>query len=131
MPPSRPWGWSRQITSNEYQACSSRTASNISCMNKVKKCFGKGFGWICALNIWSVQERAQTSFCPITLESAQPSPIQKEGINAPFPKCTSEAAQWFCYINITLRHTSHEFGVKGVSGGLGLCRFPARKVAWV
>ena len=30
-----------------------------------KKCFGKGFGWICALNKSSVQERAQTSFCPI------------------------------------------------------------------
>jgi hypothetical protein len=34
-------------------------------MIEVKKCFGKGFGWICALNWWSVQERAQTSFCPI------------------------------------------------------------------
>ena len=25
-------------------------------MNEVKKCFGKGFDWICALNRWSVQE---------------------------------------------------------------------------
>ena len=31
-------------------------------MIEVKKCFGKGFGWICALNKWSVQECAQTSF---------------------------------------------------------------------
>jgi len=30
-------------------------------MIEVKKCFGKGFGWICALNRWSVQECAQTS----------------------------------------------------------------------
>jgi hypothetical protein len=37
-------------------------------MNEVKKCFGKGFGWICALNRWSVQERAHISFCPITLQ---------------------------------------------------------------
>jgi hypothetical protein len=35
-------------------------------MNEVKKCFGKGLGWICALNRWSVQKRVQTSFCPIT-----------------------------------------------------------------
>jgi hypothetical protein len=28
-----------------------------------KKCFGKGIGWICALNKWSVQE--QTGFCPV------------------------------------------------------------------
>ena len=33
-------------------------------MIELKKCFGKGFGWICALNRWSVQERTQTSFCP-------------------------------------------------------------------
>ena len=31
---------------------------------EVKKCFGKGFGWICALNKWSVQECTQTSFLP-------------------------------------------------------------------
>ena len=35
---------------------------------KVKKCFGKGFGWIRALNRWSVQEHAHISFCPITLQ---------------------------------------------------------------
>jgi len=34
-------------------------------MIEVKKCFGKGFGWICALSRWSAQERAQTNFCPI------------------------------------------------------------------
>ena len=33
-------------------------------MIEVRKCFGKGFGWICALHRWSVQERVQTSFCP-------------------------------------------------------------------
>jgi len=36
-------------------------------MIEVKKCLGKGFGWICALNRWSVQEHAQTSFCPVAL----------------------------------------------------------------
>ena len=30
-------------------------------MIEVNNCFGKGYGWICALNRWSVQERAQTS----------------------------------------------------------------------
>ena len=35
--------------------------------DEVKKCFGKGFGWICALNRWSVQERAHISFCPVAL----------------------------------------------------------------
>ena len=53
----------RQVTSNWFQTCSLRIALCISCMIEVKKCFGKGFGWICALNRWSVQERAQTSFC--------------------------------------------------------------------
>ena len=28
-------------------------------------------------------------------------------------------------------HNLIEFGVKGVSGGLNLCHFPDRKVAWV
>ena len=37
-------------------------------MNEVKKRFGKIFGWICALNRWSVQERAHISFCPIILQ---------------------------------------------------------------
>ena len=37
-------------------------------MNEVKMCVGKGFGWICAINRWPVQERAQISFCPITLQ---------------------------------------------------------------
>ena len=37
-------------------------------MIEVKKCFGKGFGWICALNRWSMQERAQNSFCPIAYQ---------------------------------------------------------------
>jgi len=55
----------RQITSNRFQTCTLRIALCISCMIKINKCFGKGFGWICALNRWSVQERAQTSFCPI------------------------------------------------------------------
>jgi len=40
----------------------------MSCMNKVEKCFGKGFGWICALNRWSVQARANISFCLLTLQ---------------------------------------------------------------
>jgi len=53
------------ISSNWFQACSLRIASCISRMIEVRKCFGKGFGWICALNRWSVPERAQTSFCPI------------------------------------------------------------------
>jgi hypothetical protein len=33
-------------------------------MNEVRECFGKGFGWICALNRWSVQERVRVSFLP-------------------------------------------------------------------
>jgi len=52
----------RQITSNWFQTYSLRIAVCISCMNEVNTCFGKGFGWIWALNRWSVQERAQTSF---------------------------------------------------------------------
>jgi hypothetical protein len=55
----------RQINSNWFPTCSVRIGLCISCMNEVKKCSGKGFGWICALNRWSVQERAQTSVCPI------------------------------------------------------------------
>jgi len=57
-----------QIISSWFQTCSSHTAFRISCMNKVKKCFSKGFGWICALNRWSVQERTHISFCPIALQ---------------------------------------------------------------
>jgi hypothetical protein len=40
-------------------------------MIKVKKFFGKGLGWICALNRWSVQERGQTSFCPVARQVLQ------------------------------------------------------------
>jgi len=58
----------RQITSNWFQTCRLRTALCISCMIEVYKCFGKGFGWICALNRWSVQERAHNSFCPIACQ---------------------------------------------------------------
>ena len=58
----------RQITSNRFQTCSSSIALCISCMNEVEMCFGKGFGCICALNRWSVQERTQTSFCPIACQ---------------------------------------------------------------
>ena len=46
----------------------SRIALRNSYIYEVKKCFGKGFGWICALNRWSVQERAHISFCPKTLQ---------------------------------------------------------------
>jgi hypothetical protein len=53
----------RKVTSNYFQTCSSRTALYISCMNEANSCFGKGFGWICALHRWSVQERAHISFC--------------------------------------------------------------------
>ena len=52
----------RQVTSNWFQTCSLRIALCISCMNEVKKYFGKRFGWICALNRWSVQERVHSSF---------------------------------------------------------------------
>ena len=37
-------------------------------MNEVKKCLGKGFGWICTLNRWSVQEDVHLGFCPMTLQ---------------------------------------------------------------
>ena len=39
------------------------------CMNEGKMCFGNGFGWICALNRWLMQERVQTNFCPITFHA--------------------------------------------------------------
>ena len=61
----------RQITSNWFQTCSLRIALCIICMIKVKKCFGKGFGLTCALKRWSVQERAQTSFCPVARQILQ------------------------------------------------------------
>ena len=64
MPPSRPRGYVRQITSNWFQTCSSRIALWINCMIEGKKCFGRVFGWICALKRWSVQECVQTCFCP-------------------------------------------------------------------
>jgi len=57
----------RQITSNSFQTCRLRIALCISCLIEVKKCFGKGFGWICALHRWSVKERAQTSFLSYSL----------------------------------------------------------------
>jgi hypothetical protein len=40
----------------------------------------------------------------VNLKSAQPSPTQKGGIDAPFLNCTSEVTQWFLYINVTLLH---------------------------
>ena len=56
---------------------------------------------------------------------------KKGGEHAPFLNCTSEVTQWFLYINVTPLHKIKEFGVKGESGGLDLCHFPARKVVWV
>ena len=53
-----------------------RIALCISCMNEVKKSFGKCFGWICALNRWPVQERAH-QFLPIALQAVA------SGINYP------------------------------------------------
>jgi len=53
----------RQITSNNVQTRSSVIALCKSCMNDVEKCFGKGFGWICAINRWSVPEHAHISVC--------------------------------------------------------------------
>ena len=44
----------RQMTSNSFQTCGSRIALCISCKNEVKKCFGKVFGWISALNRWLI-----------------------------------------------------------------------------
>jgi len=65
MSPSRPRGcvqanYQQLILNLHFTHCIMQ-----SCMIEVKKCFGKGFGWIGALNRWSVQKRAQTSFCPI------------------------------------------------------------------
>jgi hypothetical protein len=40
-------------------------------MIEVKKVLWQGFGWICALNRWPVQEHAQTSFCPIARQVLQ------------------------------------------------------------
>jgi hypothetical protein len=37
-------------------------------------------------------------------QSAQPSPTQKGGIDAPFLNCTSEVPQRFLYTNVTLLH---------------------------
>jgi len=54
----------RQINNNSFQTCSLRIALCIGCMIEVKKGFGKGSGWICALNRWSVQECVQTKFLP-------------------------------------------------------------------
>ena len=64
MSPSRPWGcvqanYQQLIPNLQFMHC---------IMHKLfefKKCFGKRFGWIYALNRWSVQECAQISFCPI------------------------------------------------------------------
>ena len=65
MSPSRPRGCVQanyqQLTPNSQL----RIALCISCMIELKNCLGKGVGWICALNRWSGQERAQTSFCPL------------------------------------------------------------------
>ena len=64
-------------------------------------------------------------------KSAQPSPTQKGGIDAPFLNCTSEVTQWCLYINEHYCIKMNEFGVKGESEGLDMCRFPAKKVVWV
>ena len=39
----------RKVTSNWLQTCSLHIALCIRCMIEVKKSFGKGYGWICAL----------------------------------------------------------------------------------
>ena len=64
MSPSRPQG----CVQANYQQLIPNLQFRHCIMHKlqieVKKCFGKGFGWICALNKWSVQECTQTSFLP-------------------------------------------------------------------
>jgi hypothetical protein len=64
MPPRRPRGCFQA----NYQQLIPKLQFSYCIMHKLhewsKKGLGKRFGWICALNRWSVQERAQTSFCP-------------------------------------------------------------------
>jgi hypothetical protein len=82
---------------------------------------GVGDGW---MSIWNNFHKEQYR------GSAQPSTTQKEGINAPFLNCTSEVTQ-VLHLCIETKHFCTkiiEFGVKGVSVGLDLCHFPARKV---
>ena len=67
MPPSRPQGcvqanYQQSIPNLQFTHCIMLK------LHEVKKGFGKGFGWICALNRRPVQERAHVSFCPITLQ---------------------------------------------------------------
>ena len=76
----------------------------MSCMNKVEKCFGKGFGWICALNRWSVQARANISFCLLTLQvlgislfgtkMAQNSCLHSEQIDTLFSSVGGQEGGW-------------------------------------
>jgi hypothetical protein len=66
MPPSRPRGCVQANYQHLIPTCNSCIALCTSRMNEIKKCFDAVFGWICALNRWSVQEHAQTSFCPVT-----------------------------------------------------------------
>ena len=67
----------------------------------------------------------------LNLKSAKPAPPQEGGNYALFLKCTSEVTKWFLYMNEHFCIKNNKFGGKGVSGGLDLCHFHARKVAWV
>ena len=66
-----PQSWPRGCVQANYQQLIPNLqftiALCISCMNQVKKVLSQMF-WLDLCTRWSVQERAQTSFCPRTLQ---------------------------------------------------------------
>ena len=95
--------------------------SHCSFILQVECCVSASIGWCYPQTSFPNPCRQGLYVSPLPhLRSAQPSPTQKGGVNAPFLNCTSEVTQWFLYINVTLLHKINEFGVKGVSGWLDL-----------
>jgi len=117
MSPSRPRGcvqanYQQFIPNLQFTHCIMHKLHDWS-----KKCFGKGYGWICALNRWSVQERAQTSFCPVARQVLH---------YLAWELCRQIAA----YILSRPKPFSLVWGGRGLGGG-GILGWRPNKCTWV
>jgi len=90
-------------------------------------------GHRCLNYMISNHENAKTAHCRSSvnadffdLQSGQPSPPKKGGVNAPLLKYTFEVTQRFLYIDVTLLHKNKWVWGQGCEWGAGFVPFPCQ-----